>query len=88
MAQVIIIEQNERLRDLLSMQLKQQLNVEVIPRENSDEAIAILNILPEIDLVISRHFIADEPTGDLIYQHIKSSNLETNIIILDKNVIF
>lgn len=82
MAQVILIENNETLHNLLSVNLTSLLNAELIPRENSVETIGLLRILPKIDLIITRDKIDDDETALRITEYILENNLDIPLIVL------
>ncbi|MCK5884491.1 MAG: response regulator [Bacteriovoracaceae bacterium] len=82
MAQVILIEDNETLHNLLSVNLTSLLNVELIPRDNATEAIGLLKILPKIDLIITRVSVGDEDTALQISQYILENGLDIPMIAL------
>lgn len=82
MAQVILIEENKTLNDLISVNLTTYLGVDLIQRKNAQEAVSLLAILPNVDLIITGHKVADEPTADIISNYISSNKLETGLIVL------
>ncbi|MGZ3790396.1 MAG: hypothetical protein ACXVLQ_17825 [Bacteriovorax sp.] len=85
MAQVILIEDNKTLNDLIAVNLTTYLGVDLIQRKNAQEALGLLAILPNIDLIITTNKIADEPTSEILSHHISSNKLETGLIILGSN---
>lgn len=82
MAQVILIEENKTLNDLISVNLTTYLGVDLIQRKNASETIALLSILPDIDLIITANKIGDELTAKIISDYIATNKLETGLIIL------
>lgn len=82
MGQIVLIEENPSLKELLSINLTTYVGVEVIPRRNANEAIELLKILPNIDLVICSNKIGDEKTAQLLVDYINSNKLDTGLIIL------
>jgi HD-GYP domain-containing protein (c-di-GMP phosphodiesterase class II) len=82
MAQVILIEPNADLRKIFSINLSTFVGADVVARENAEDAIAILKILPEMQLIITKSKIDDEETSILIHQYIKQNGLNTSLIIL------
>ncbi|EQC44382.1 HD domain-containing phosphohydrolase [Bacteriovorax sp. Seq25_V] len=75
--QILLIVSKPVVKDLLSINIKSFLGVDVIVRQNSDEAIDLLAILPEIDLIISNDDNADAMTNYLV-----ENKKNTNLIIL------
>ena len=86
MGQIVLIEDNPSLNELLSINLSTYVGVEVIPRPNAEEAIALLRILPTIDLIICKHKVGEEDTAKKIVEFINSRKLDTGLIILGGNV--
>ncbi|RPJ77781.1 MAG: hypothetical protein EHM20_05480 [Alphaproteobacteria bacterium] len=82
MAQVILVEDNKVLNDLISINLTSYLNVDVIHRKNAQEALGLLSILPNIDLIITTAKVMDEPTAEILSHHIASNKLDTGLIVL------
>lgn len=82
MAQVVLIEDNPNLRELLSLNLTTYVGVEVIPRQNASDAIDLMKILPNVDLVITQEKMGDESTAQQIAQYIKTEARETSLIVL------
>ena len=77
MGQIVLIEDNPSLNELLSINLSTYVGVEVIPRPNAEEAIALLRILPNIDLIICKHKVGEEDTAKKIVEFINSRKLDT-----------
>lgn len=82
MAQVILIEDNKILNDLIAVNLTTYLGVDLIQRKNAVETINLLAILPNVDLIITVAKVQDEPTAELIAQHIALNKLDTALIVL------
>jgi HD-GYP domain-containing protein (c-di-GMP phosphodiesterase class II) len=82
MAQVLIIEDNINLKELLTLNLTTYVGVEVIPRQSAADALDLMNILPTIDLVITKEKIGDEFTAQAIAKFIKSEGRDTSLIVL------
>lgn len=82
MAQVILIEDNKTLNDLISVNLTTYLGVDLIQRKNAQEALNLLSILPNVDLIITTVKVQDEPTSEILSHYILSNKLETGLIVL------
>lgn len=82
MAQTILVETNEELRKIYSLNLLTFVGTDVITRDSAEDAISILRILPEISLIITRAKIDDENTALQIYHYIKNEDLQTSLIVL------
>jgi len=85
MSQTILIEPNQDLRKIFSLNLTTFVGTDVIHRKNANDTIELLRILPQVGLVITRAKIGKEETGLMIYHFIKSQNLTTALIILGHN---
>ena len=85
MAQVILIESNKTLNDLITINLTTYLGVDLIHRANAQEALSLLAILPNIDLIITTTKIGNEETSNLLGDYISQNRLETGLIVLGKN---
>lgn len=82
MAQVILIEDNKTLNDLISVNLTTYLGVDLIQRKNAQEALNLLSILPNVDLIITTVKVQDEPTSEILSHYILTNKLETGLIVL------
>ncbi len=81
MAQVIIIEDNEALLELLTLNLTTYANAQVIPRKNAAEAISLLSILPTVAIVISRDRVGDENSAEVMLEYLRQNHQETALIV-------
>lgn len=82
MSQTILIESNEDLKKVFSLNLNTFVGTEVILRKDADDAIALLRILPQISLIITRPQIAGEETAIRLHQYLKDEGLSIPMIIL------
>lgn len=82
MAQVLLIEENKNLRELLSLNLTTYVGVEVIPRKNAEDAIDLMRILPNIDLIITAEKIGAEQTAHDLCDFIVDNGIETSLIVM------
>lgn len=82
MAQVILIEDNKILNDLISVNLTTYLGVDLIQRKNAQEALSLLAILPNVDLIITNLKTIDEPTAEILSHYIVNNKLETCLIVV------
>ncbi len=81
MAQIILIEPDETLRELLTLNLTTYVGAEVIPKDSFAEALMLLQIIPNIDLVISRKIDTQGATSKEICDFIREHERETSLII-------
>lgn len=82
MAQVILIENDETLNDLLSVNLTTYLDVDLIQRTNAQDVLSLLAILPNIELIITPMRVGDELTSEILENHILSNKLDTGLIVI------
>ena len=82
MSQTILIETNEDLKKIFTINLSTYVGTDVIHRLNADDALALLKILPQVNLIITKAKIGDEETALKIHNFITSQNLKTNLIVL------
>ena len=82
MSQTILIETNEDLKKIFSLNLHTFVGTDVIHRVNGDDALALLKILPQVALVITKAKVGEEETAIKIYNFIKNESLNTSLIIL------
>ncbi len=82
MSQTILIETNEDLKKIFSINLNTFVGTDVIHRNSAEDALELLRILPQISLVITKCKVGNEETAIKIYQHIKNEGLNTALLIL------
>jgi HD-GYP domain-containing protein (c-di-GMP phosphodiesterase class II) len=82
MSQTILIESNQDLKKIYSLNLHTFVGTDVIYRENADDALALLKILPQVALIITEARVGDEETALKIHQFIKDQELNTNLIVM------
>tara|TARA_B100001971_G_C18222976_1_gene558429 strand:+ start:399 stop:1727 length:1329 start_codon:yes stop_codon:yes gene_type:complete len=82
MSQTILIEPNENLRKLFSINLSTYAATDVVPRENANDAVALLSILPSINLIVTKAQVDGEQTAIKIYNFLKDNNLQIPMIIM------
>lgn len=83
--QIILVESNEIIRDLISLNIKTYLGVDVIIRANAADAIELMNILPEIDLIISSVKNDEENSVADIAQYISENESDIPVIVLGED---
>lgn len=82
MNQIILVEDRKELHDLLSLNLGTYVEAEVIAKSNSEEAIELLDLLPDIALVVCRDRVGDERTAEGILGYLSQHKLKTKVIVL------
>jgi hypothetical protein len=81
MSQIIIIEENQGLLSVLSNGLKKFANIEPFPRDDAEDAINLLKIIPGISLIITKNKIGNEETAKDLWEYIKKNNLPTKLVV-------
>lgn len=82
MSQTILIETNEDLKKIFSLNLGTFVGTDVIHRTGADDTLALLKILPQVALIITKARVGAEETAVRIHQFIKSEGLQTSLIVL------
>ena len=82
MSQIILIEPNPNLREILTLNLQTYVGATIIIRESAEDAIELLNILPEIDLIITKNIIKDEQTAKKLLDFLSQSESSAAVIVL------
>jgi response regulator RpfG family c-di-GMP phosphodiesterase len=82
MSQTILIESNDDLKKLFSLNLTTYTGTDVVLRTNAKDAIELLKILPSISLIITNAKTGTESTAVEIYQFLKSADVDIPMIVL------
>lgn len=82
MSQTILIHENEDLRKLYSINLNTYASTDIVERNNAEDAIALISILPSIDLIIAQNNVGEEDTALTLYNFLKENNLDIPLIVL------
>ena len=82
MAQVVLVLDSQVLNELISINLVNFLGIDLVKRKNAESVLNLLEILPEINLIICQYDMTDENTAAIIQQYIIHKNLEIGLLIL------
>ncbi|HAZ14753.1 MAG: hypothetical protein A2X86_10470 [Bdellovibrionales bacterium GWA2_49_15] len=86
MAQILLIHSNKNVHDLININLTTYLGAHIIPRSNGEEAIALMEILPHVDMVVAEAQVmvdgAMEKTAEKLVQFIDDHNLDTELVLM------
>ncbi|MBY0515323.1 MAG: hypothetical protein K2P81_00340 [Bacteriovoracaceae bacterium] len=82
MSQTILIEPNEDLRKIFSLNLNTFAGTDVIIRQSAEDAIQLLKILPTISLIICKNKIGAENTALRLVEHLKSEMLDIPLLVM------
>ncbi len=86
MSQIILIENNDTLRDLLKFNIMKCLGINVIEKKNAFEAVSLLEIVPNIDMVICRENIESEKTGIKLARYLEKEKSSIPLLVIGNNV--
>lgn len=81
MAQIILIEPDETLRELLTLNLATFVGAEIIPKDNFAEALTLIQIIPNIDLIIARKIDITGAHAHSLSDYIRENERETTLIL-------
>lgn len=85
MTQILIIDSDLNLRTILKLNLMKTLGLNIIEKNTASEAVALLEILPTVSLVICRDKILEEESASLIANYFTSKHTLIPLIIMGKN---
>ena len=77
MAQVVLVLDSQVLNELISINLVNFLGIDLVKRKNAESVLNLLEILPEINLIICQYDMTDENTAAIIQQYIIIHPLKT-----------
>lgn len=83
--QILLINSKKTTKELLTINIKSFLGVDVISRTSAVEGIELLNLLPEIDLIITQESKDNEQTAQMIEKHVQEQKSNIPIIVLSSN---
>lgn len=82
MSQTILIEPIEDLRKIYTLNLNTFAGTDVIVRQNADDAIQLLKILPTISLIVAKNMVGTEPTAVKLAKFLKEEMLDIPLMVL------
>ena len=83
MKQIILIENRQEVHNLLLDNLLNSFeNIEVIPKNNSSDALETMEFLPDTPLIICRDQIDEDETAKNIIQFVLQNKCPTHVIVL------
>ena len=82
MSQTILIESNDDLKKIFSINLTTYTGTDVVFRDDAKDAIELIKILPSISLIITKSNIDGEETAAKLHQFITEKQLDIPIIVL------
>jgi response regulator RpfG family c-di-GMP phosphodiesterase len=81
MSQIILAIQQQNFSELLELNLTTYLGSEVICRDNTQEILDLLRLLPEVEIVVTESSLKGDNSYSDIEQYIKNHQLETQLIL-------
>mgnify|MGYP003390334785 CR=1 FL=1 len=82
MSQTILIEPNEELRKIYSLNLNTFAGTDVIIRKDADDAIQLMRILPTISLIVVKNKIGSEETAQKLFDFLQNSHMDVPLLVL------
>lgn len=86
MAQILLIESNDSLRSILKLNIMKAIGCDVIEKETAVDAISLLEILPDIDLVLCRELIGLEKTGLSLASFFEKEKHSIPLMVIGKHI--
>lgn len=81
---IIIIEKDQTFLNMLQINISSQLPIKILQKENASEAIAMMEVLPDVKIVICRAQTGKEETAKRLIESIKSEQSDTKLIVLEQ----
>lgn len=82
MSQTILIETNPDLNKIYSLNLNTFVGTDVILRQNAEDTLTLLKILPQISLIITQAQVGKEDTALKIFRYLKGEGSQTAMIVM------
>ncbi|MBC7715084.1 MAG: response regulator [Rhizobacter sp.] len=85
MKQLMIIDNDETLRKIIKLNLMKTIGCDVIEMTSAKEALDLMRILPELDLIICKDLIKAEKAekaGLIVANYLKTESLKTPVLVI------
>lgn len=82
MSQIILVDENSLVSDLLTVNLSRIFRANVIHRKNAKDAINLLALLPDVDIIITKDKVEDEDAANIINNYLMKNKMENALIIM------
>lgn len=82
MSQTILIEPNEELRKVYSLNLNTFAGTDVIIRKDAEDAMQLMKILPTISLLIVKNKVGEEQTAAKLYEFLQAQHMDIPLLVL------
>jgi HD-GYP domain-containing protein (c-di-GMP phosphodiesterase class II) len=80
MSQILIIEPEERVRDLFSVHLTSELGAEVFATSDATDGIGMLDLFEDVAAVVTKNQIGNEQTAKEVIRYIETRSRSKNVI--------
>lgn len=81
---IVIIETDQTLLNMLQINISSQLPMKIMAKDNASEAISLMEILPDVKIVICRSKTGKEDTASRIINEIKKEKYDCKVIVLEQ----
>ena len=85
MSQILLVEDNKSLSTILHLNISKTLGRVVILKTSASEATSLLELLGNVDMIISNESIEKELTAININNYLESNNLNIPLLVFGKN---
>ncbi|MBL6988932.1 MAG: hypothetical protein ISR65_04105 [Bacteriovoracaceae bacterium] len=85
MSRTILVIDDSSLEKLYSINLKMYVDTDVIEQTCGAAAVALLNHLPNVNLIIAQEKVGEEDTWKVILKHIQQKDLKIQMIVIGKD---
>jgi hypothetical protein len=85
MSKTILIDDEVATKSVYALNLSTYVGTEIVERKNSRDAIDLLEVLQDFDLIITRPSVKGEPTARKILDYLKSKGLAIPMVLLGQS---
>ena len=85
-SQILLLEDDQALSTILRLNLTKTLGSDVLLKNSSTDAIALLELLGDLNMIITREVIASDPIALNLRKYIEVNNLDIPLLVFGKNV--
>lgn len=86
MVQILLIESDESLRSILKLNIMSAIGCDVVEKQTAVDAISLLEILPNIDLIVCREEAFHEKTALRLANFLESEKRDTPLLVIGKKI--
>lgn len=85
MTQILIIEGDETLSKIIKLNLVKDIGCDVVIKRSAIEAIELLKLIPDVDLILCREVIKNEKSASLIGKYLTKEQTEIPLVVIGNN---